>query len=171
VKQPQRSDWVLFYERGIALERSQRWERAEADFLKALELAPDESYVMNYLGYSWTEQGRNLQRAKAMIERAAEKRPNDGAIIDSLGWVVLRLGDVQGAVRLLERAAELQPSDATINLHLGDAYWASGRKLQAQFQWRRALQLNPEPDDVPKLQTKLRESEVALGNLPVAATP
>jgi tetratricopeptide (TPR) repeat protein len=170
VKQPRRGDWVLFYERGIANERSQNWTRAEADFQRALELSPGEPFVLNYLAYSWTEQGRNLARARAMIEEALQKRPNDGAIIDSLGWIALRQGHTAEAVGLLERATELDPSDPTINFHLGDAYWAAGRKLLAQFQWRRALTLNPDADDVPKLQAKLRESERALGNLPIAAT-
>ncbi len=166
VPHPIRANWPLFYERGIALERSQNWPRAEADFTRALELSPDEPYVLNYLGYSWTEQNKNLPRARQMIERAVEQRPNDGAVIDSLGWVVLRQGDVAGAVKLLQRAAELQPVDATVNLHLGDAYWAAGRKLEAQFQWRRSLNLSPEPDDVPRLEAKLRESEMVLGNVP-----
>jgi Flp pilus assembly protein TadD len=126
--------------------------------------------VLNYLGYSWTEQGVNLPQARRMIERAVELRPNDGAIIDSLGWVTFRQGETRKAVALLEKAVELTPSDSTVNLHLGDAYWAVGRKLEAQFQWRRALTLNPEPEDVPKLQSKLRESEQALGNLPVGKT-
>jgi tetratricopeptide (TPR) repeat protein len=166
VSRPTKANWPLFYERGIALERSQNWPRAEADFQRALELSPDEPYVLNYLGYSWTEQNMNLPRARQMIERAVEQRPNDGAVIDSLGWVVLRQGNVAEAVRLLQRATELQPADATVNFHLGDAYWAAGRKLEAQFQWRRSLNLSPEPDDVPRLEAKLRESEIVLGNLP-----
>jgi Flp pilus assembly protein TadD len=166
VAHPVKANWPLFYERGIALERSQNWPRAEADFKHALELSPDEPYVLNYLGYSWTEQNKNLPRARQMIERAVEQRPNDGAVIDSLGWVVLRQGNVTEAVRLLQRASELQPADATVNFHLGDAYWAAGRKLEAQFQWRRSLNLSPEPDDVPRLEAKLRESEIVLGNLP-----
>ncbi len=166
VARPTQANWPLFYERGIALERSQNWPRAEADFQRALELSPDEPYVLNYLGYSWTEQNKNLPRARQMIERAVELRPNDGAVIDSLGWVVLRQGNVTEAVRLLQRASELQPADATVNFHLGDAYWAAGRKLEAQFQWRRSLNLSPEPDDVPRLEAKLRESEIVLGNLP-----
>lgn len=169
VQHPTQSNWPLFYERGIALERSQNWARAEADFQHALELSPDEPYVLNYLGYSWTEQNKNLPRARQMIERAVEQRPNDGAVIDSLGWVVLRQGNVPEAVRLLQRASELQPADATVNFHLGDAYWAAGRKLEAQFQWRRSLNLSPEQDDVPRLEAKLRESEIALGNLPAPA--
>jgi len=172
IPHPDRGNWPLFYERGISLERSNNWPLAEADFLHALELAPDEPDVLNYLAYSWTEQGKNLPRARKMLERAVEQRPNDGAVVDSLGWVVLHQGDVPGGLRLLEHAVELDPTDATVNYHLGDAYWATGRKLEAQFQWRRALSLKPEPEDVAKLQAKLHESEVALGNLPSAkATP
>lgn len=155
---PQRASWPLYYSRGIALDRARQWERAEADLLLALELQPDQPFVLNYLGYSWTEQGRNFTRARQMIERAVQIRPNDGEITDSLGWVLLRQGDVRGAVKYLERAVELEPEDPTINGHLGDAYWAAGRKLEAQFQWRRALNLKPEADDVPKLQAKLREA-------------
>ena len=166
---PGRGNWALFYNRGIALERSKQWTRAEADMLKALELFPDQPFVLNYLGYSWTEQGRNLQRARQMIERAAELRPNDGEIADSLGWVVYRQGDVRAAVKHMERAVELEPGDATINGHLGDVYWAAGRKLEAQYQWRRSLTLNPDPDDVPKLQAKIRDGEQAL-RLPAPTT-
>jgi tetratricopeptide (TPR) repeat protein len=165
---PARQDWPLFYDRGIALERAKDWGRAESDFLTALRLAPDQPYVLNYLGYSWTEQGRNLARARQMIERAVEQRPNDGAVIDSLGWVMLRQGDVAGAVKSLERAVELVTEDATLNGHLGDAYWAAGRRQEAMYQWRRALSLKPEPEDVPGLEAKLHESERALG---VAAVP
>lgn len=168
---PSKASWPLFYERGIALERSQNWDRAEADFQHALQLSPDEPFVLNYLGYSWTEQGRNLPKARQMIQRAVDQRPNDGSIIDSLGWVALRQGDVKEAVKLLQRAAELEPADPTVNLHLGDAFWAAGRKLEAQFQWRRSLTLSPEPEDVPKLEAKLRESEIALGNLPAPTKP
>jgi Flp pilus assembly protein TadD len=165
---PDRGNWPLFYERGIAHERAQDWPKAEADFLHALELSPDEPDVLNYLAYSWTERGTHLTRARKMLERAVEQRPNDGAILDSLGWLVLRQGDKPMALKILEHAVELDSTDATVNGHLGDAYWAAGRKLEAQFQWRRALTLAPEPEDVPKLKAKLLESEVALGNLPSA---
>jgi Flp pilus assembly protein TadD len=159
IPHPERNDWPLFYDRGVSLERAKQWSRAESDFLTALQLAPDQPFVLNYLGYSWTEQGHNLSRARQMIEKALEIRPDDGSIVDSLGWLLLREGDTAGAVRQLEHAVELQPEDATINGHLGDAYWAAGRKREAQFQWHRALTLNPEPEEISGLEKKLHEAE------------
>lgn len=153
-----RASWTVYYARGIAEERSQQWDKAEADFKQALRLAPDQPYVLNYLGYSWADQGKNLAEAGRMLQRAAALRPNDGSIVDSLGWVMLRQGETAQAVRLLEQAAEISPEDATINGHLGDAYWAAGRKLEAGYQWRRALTLNPDPDDAAKLEAKLHEA-------------
>ena len=91
-----------------------------------------------------------------MIQKAVAGRPDDGAIIDSLGWVMLRQGEIPQAVTPLQRAVELEPEDSTINAHLGDAYAAAGRTLEAQYQWRRALTLNPKPDDVTKLEAKLQ---------------
>ena len=163
---PQQAHWPLYYDRGIALERSGQWDRAEADFLLALRFAPDQPHVLNYLGYSWTEQGRNLERAKEMIEKAVQQRPNDGAMVDSLGWVAMRMGDIPTAVRLLERATELEPADATINGHLGDAYWEAGRRLEAIFQWRRALNLKPDPEEKDRIEKRLRPAEQQLGIAP-----
>ena len=90
-----------------------------------------------------------------MIQAAVQARPNDGAITDSLGWIQFRQGDTAAAVKTLERAVELDPEDSTINSHLGDAYSAVGRKIEAQYQWRRALTLKPTPEDAAKLQAKL----------------
>jgi len=154
---PRRTAWTLFYARGIANDRAGNWTKAERDLQRALEMVPDHPYVLNYLGYSWADQGRNLPKARALLEKAMERKPNDGAITDSLGWALFRQGDIPGAIRLLERAVELQPTDAVINFHLGDAYWAAGRKREAQFQWRRALLFNPEPVDKVKLEAKLQE--------------
>jgi tetratricopeptide (TPR) repeat protein len=150
-------DWPLFYARGIARERSGDWARGEADLLQALSLAPEQPYVLNYLGYTWAEQGKNLDRAKAMLLRATELRPQDGNIADSLGWVLFRLGELPGAVTWLEKSVELEPRSSVINDHLGDAYWAAGRQREAQFQWRRALTLDPEPEEMPKIEAKLRD--------------
>ena len=147
--------WLL-YSRGIALERAKKWDRAEKDFERALRLNPDQPYVLNYLAYSWVEQGVNLQRARKMIERAVEQRPDDGYIVDSLGWVLYRLEDFKEAVVHLERAVELRPRDPTINDHLGDAYWRADRRREARFQWKRALTLDPEPEMVSAIEDKVR---------------
>ena len=138
--------WSLFYARGIAFERSKQWNRAEADFLKALELQPEQPDVLNYLAYSWVEQGINQDRALQMLERAVQLRPNSGHIIDSLGWALFKLGKFEDAVPLLERAVELMPEDPVLLDHLGDSYWRVGRIAEARFQWERALRNKPEPD-------------------------
>ena len=151
----ERRHWRPLYARGISLERSQQWDRAEADFLKALELEPNQPFVLNYLGYSWVDQGTHLQRALKMIERAVDLRPNDGYIIDSLGWALFRLGEYGDAVTHLERAVELRPDDPTINDHLGDAYWRVGREVEARFQWSRALILEPEEDQISGIESKI----------------
>jgi tetratricopeptide (TPR) repeat protein len=147
--------WSLFYSRGIALERSGQWKQSEADLLHALELKPDQPLVLNYLGYSWIDKGENLERGLKMIEKAVELRPEDGYIVDSLGWAHYRLGDYSSAVQYLEKAIELVPEDPTINDHLGDAYWQSGRPSEARFQWRRALQFGPETDEIKPIEAKL----------------
>lgn len=151
----QLSHWRLLYGRGIALERTQQWDRAEADFLAALDLEPDQPFVLNYLGYSWVEQGVNLDQARGMIETAVRLRPRDGYIVDSLGWVLYQLGDYEGAVRQLERAVELRPNDPVINDHLGDAFWLANRVHEARFQWRRALGFDPEDDVRANIEAKL----------------
>jgi tetratricopeptide (TPR) repeat protein len=147
--------WRLVYSRGIALERSKQWERAEAALGHALELRPEDPYVLNYLGYSWVDRGLHLERAEAMIRRATELRPEDGFIADSLGWVYYRTGRFERAVVELERAVALEPEDPVINEHLGDAYWQVGRFSEARFQWQRALRFKPEAERIADLQSKL----------------
>jgi tetratricopeptide (TPR) repeat protein len=147
--------WSLFYNRGVALERSGEWPRAEADLLHALEMKPDQPMVLNYLGYSWIDRGENLERGLDMIKKAVELRPEDGYIVDSLGWARYRMGDYADAVQHLEKAIELVPEDPTINDHLGDAYWQTGRQVEARYQWRRALQLGPQETEVKTIEAKL----------------
>src|ERR1700753_901707 len=146
---------VWYYYRGICEERSKQWSKAEADMRKALELQPDQPHVLNYLGYSWIDQGVNLDEGMKMIKRAVEQRPDDGYIVDSLGWAYFRLGNYEEAVKNLERAIDLKPEDPTINDHLGDAYWRVGRTLEAKFQWAHARDLKPEPEDLPKIEAKI----------------
>ena len=147
--------WTLYYARGVALERAKMWERAESDFLKALELEPEQPFVLNYLGYSWIERGERLVEAREMIERAVELRPDDGYIVDSLGWARYQQGEYGGAVEALEHAVELEPNDPIINDHLGDAYWQVGRRMEARFQWERALVLEPTEEDAKRIRDKL----------------
>ncbi|HEX3884720.1 MAG TPA: tetratricopeptide repeat protein [Stellaceae bacterium] len=147
--------WAMFYDRGVALERSHQWDRAEGDLLHALQLKPDQPMVLNYLGYSWIDRGQNLDRGVKMIEQAVELRPDDGYIIDSLGWAHYRMGDYAGAVGYLEKAVELVPEDPTINDHLGDVYWQVGRLTEARYQWRRALQFGPEEKEIKPIEAKL----------------
>ncbi|MBO9589241.1 tetratricopeptide repeat protein [Devosia sp.] len=130
------ADWRFYYVRGIANERAKHWPQAEADFLKALDLNPDQPSVLNYLGYSWIDMDMNLDEALGMIEKAVEAQPQDGYVVDSLGWAFYKLGRINEAVETLERAVMLRPNDAEINDHLGDAYWKAGRRLEAQFQWK-----------------------------------
>jgi tetratricopeptide (TPR) repeat protein len=151
----EKTNWVYYYYRGICEERSKQWSKAEGDMRKALELQPEQPHVLNYLGYSWIDQGINLDEGMKMIKRAVEQRPDDGYIVDSLGWAYYRIGNYDDAVKNLERAVDLRPEDPTINDHLGDGYWRVGRTLEAKFQWAHARDLKPEPEDLPKIEAKI----------------
>ncbi len=153
--QPESRHWRLFYGRGIAFERTRRWELAERDLLQALDFVPDQAYVLNYLGYSWIDRGEHYDRAEEMVAKAVDLRPRDGYIADSLGWVYFRTGRYDEAVEELERAAALEPLDPVVNEHLGDAYWKTGRRIEARFQWRRALDFDPDPERVEGLRQRL----------------
>jgi tetratricopeptide (TPR) repeat protein len=152
---PQRDNWTLFYFRGICYERSNQWPKAEADFKKALELNPDQPLVLNYLGYSWVDKGLNLEQAFKMLRRAVELQPNDGYIVDSLGWAHFKLGQYKEAAQTLERAINLKPADPVLNDHLGDAYWRVDRRIEAHFQWNHARDMGPEPEDLPAILKKI----------------
>lgn len=149
-------NWQLLYARGMSYERFGNIPRAEADLQKAIEFKPDHPYLLNYLGYSWADQGKHMEKAIELITKAASLRPDDGYITDSLGWVYYKLGDYGDAVTTLEKAIELLPTDPTINDHLGDAYWQVGRKQEARFQWQRALN-NNKKDELPSavIQSKI----------------
>lgn len=152
--------WFVHYARAISYERLGIWEQAETDFRKALELNPDHPQVLNYLGYSLVEKQIKLDEALSMIERAVERQPDSGYIVDSLGWVLYRLGKYDEAIVHMERAAELMPVDPVVNDHLGDVLWAVGRHTEAEFQWKRALSFvdedKPSPDiDPDRIRRKL----------------
>jgi tetratricopeptide (TPR) repeat protein len=155
VDEPTKQNWALFYSRGVSNERLKNWPAAEADFKQALELNPDESLILNYLGYSWVDQGMNLKQAMDYIRQAVKLKPDDGYYVDSLGWAYYRIGNMPAAVEHLERAVELRPDDPIINDHLGDAYWRVGRTLEAKYQWEQALSLEPEPEQEKTLHEKI----------------
>jgi Flp pilus assembly protein TadD len=150
-----KADWRIFYFRGVSFERSKHWPDAEADFKQALVINPNQPQVLNYLGYSWVDMGMNLDQALNMIKTAVDLRPNDGYIVDSLGWAYFKLSRYDEAVTQLERAVELKPEDSVINDHLGDAFWRVGRKLEATFQWKHARDLGPDPEERDKIVKKL----------------
>lgn len=149
--------WTVYYSRGISLERTGKWQEAEQDFLTALEKNPEDPFILNYLGYSWLEKGKNLTNAKNMIAQAIEKSPDNGYIMDSFGWAFYKTGEYDRAVRILEIAVELEPGNSLINDHLGDAYWKVGRKREAYYQWQKALNFNFEitPTDISRINFKL----------------
>ena len=157
LQKPAKFHWKYYYSRGVCFERLKDWSSAEKDLLQARKLDPDQALVLNYLGYSWVDQGFHLNKAMGFIRRAVELKPDDGYFVDSLGWAHFRLGNYKKASVELERAVELKPDDPVINDHLGDAYWRVGRKLEAQFQWSQALTLEPEAKDIIKIKSKIKD--------------
>lgn len=162
IPNPGRQHWAYFYARGTCFERLKNWPAAEKDLQKALALVPDQPLVLNYLGYSWIDQGINIKQGTALIEQAVALKPDDGYIVDSLGWAHFRQGNFTDAVNYLERAVELKPDDPVLNDHLGDALWRVGRQREARFQWDQSLSLKPEPEDAERTRKKINEGLVAL---------
>ena len=156
IPEVQNSDWIIYYSRGIAYEQSKDWKSAELDFLQALNLSPNQPFVMNYLGYAWAEQGIHLIKANSLIVKAVKQRPRDGYIADSFGWVLYQTGDYKKAIPVLERAVRLRPNDATINDHLGDAYWKVGRFLEARFQWIRSTKMKLKNEHLEVINKKIK---------------
>ena len=142
----ERELWPLYYARAIAFDFMDRWDDAEKDLMAALDKFPDNPIILNYLGYSYADKNINLEKAKEMISRALMAAPTDAYIIDSMGWILYRMGYYKEAIKYLERAAMLRPYHMVINDHLGDAYWKVGRKLEARYMWQRAVDYYDETD-------------------------
>jgi len=168
--EPDAGHWTYWYARGTSYERIKNWPKAEADLLKANELSPDQPLVLNYLGYSWVDRNIHLKRGLSFIEDAVKLKPDDGYIVDSLGWAHFRLGNYQEAAKHLERAVELRPADPILNDHLGDAYWRIGRIREARYQWQQSLTLDPEPENERKTRAKIVSGLPKLGTIKAAAT-
>jgi tetratricopeptide (TPR) repeat protein len=158
--------WLLYYTRGIAYERAKRWDESEADLKQSLKLKPNNPSVMNYLAYSWVDRGVNVEQGLDMLKQAVAARPEDGYIVDSLGWAYYKLGKYEEAVKYLEQAIMLEPGLSAINDHLGDAYWKVGRHNEARFQWQHALTMKPEKEDEPKIRRKLEVGLEEVASVP-----
>jgi tetratricopeptide (TPR) repeat protein len=157
IGKPEAKDWPIFFARGICNERSGNWDASERDLLLALQLKPNQPELLNYLGYSWIERNKNINEAKNMVAAAVQARPDDGQIIDSMGWALFKINDYDSASKFLERAAELMPYDAVVNDHLGDSYWKQGRLNEAKFQWNRVLKYNNSEEIIEKkIRAKLK---------------
>jgi Flp pilus assembly protein TadD len=149
-------DWRLLYARAASLEQAGRWKDAERDLSVALKQRPDEPELLNFLAYSWIDRGERLDEALVMVKKAVDANPQSGAMLDSLGWAYFRLGDFKTAVAKLEDAVVLEPADPDVNNHLGDAYWRVGRKVEAEYQWRRVLILQPSAKLKTEIDLKLK---------------
>lgn len=139
----------------ISYEQLEEDHLAEDSFQAALRKNPQDPFTLNYLGYWWADEGRNLEDAIDLIERAVRLRPRSGYFVDSLGWVHFKLGNLDLAVAFLEQATILEPVDPVISDHLGDAYWATGRFVEARFKWRYAMSITDDDDLKAKLTAKL----------------
>jgi tetratricopeptide (TPR) repeat protein len=166
---PETADWKLLYMRAVDFEESDHWPDAERDLQAALKQRPDEPELLNFLGYSWIDRGVNLKEGMAMVQKAVSLQPGSGAMIDSLGWAYYRLGDYPSAVEKLEAAILLEPGDPDVNNHLGDAYWRVGRKVEAGFQWRHVLSLDPPEKLKAEAELKLAKGLDAAPGAPVVA--
>jgi tetratricopeptide (TPR) repeat protein len=151
---PSRDLWTLWMLRGGALERAGNWSDAEPALRKALALAPDQPIVLNYLGYAELERRQNIAEAKALVEKASRLAPDDAAITDSVGYADYLQGNYATAIATFEKAVAGDPGESSINEHLGDAYWAVGRRLEARFAWAAAL-VQAEPADKTRLHAKI----------------
>jgi tetratricopeptide (TPR) repeat protein len=143
----------------------------EADLQAAIAVEPDRPELLNFLGYAWVNRGVRVQEGLALIQRAADARPDQGYIIDSLGWAYFRLGQMDKAIEYLERAAELSPTDSEVIDHLGDAYWRAGRETEARFEWTAALDLKPDAVREATLRSKLDKGLPAAAGASLASRP
>ena len=142
--------------RGVAYERIGEWSKAEKDLLASLEVNPDQAYVINYLAYSWIEQGIKIDKSLSMLKKANKLRSNDPYITDSLGWALFKLERFKEAKEYLQLAVSLLPADPIVNDHYGDALWKNGNEIQARYYWNYVLKLEKTEDEQKKIiQNKL----------------
>jgi tetratricopeptide (TPR) repeat protein len=139
----------LLYDHALTAEKLDRFDILESNLKRLIQLKPDHAHAYNALGYSYAERNVRLPEARQLIEKALEFAPADFFIIDSLGWVLYRMGDLRGAAQQLRRAWEGR-SDGEIGAHLGEVLWALGERDEARRIWKEALQTSPENDTLQK---------------------
>ncbi|HVE71576.1 MAG TPA: tetratricopeptide repeat protein [Thermoanaerobaculia bacterium] len=152
-------DVDLQFQLGSVLERSGDRPASEKVFLTILEKNPDHAPSLNYLGYMWAENGKNLERAHEMLIKAVSQEPTNGAYVDSLGWVYFRMGNLELAEKYLVDATTLLPRDATVHEHLGDVLAKRGDMSRALQSYQKALSLDPDAKEVEKIRAKIAELE------------
>ena len=140
--------------RGVAYERIDQWDKAEADLLNSLSISPNNAYVINYLAYSWIEKGIKIEKSLNMLKKANALQPNDGYIIDSLGWALFKLKNYKEAKKYLQLAVQSMASDPVINDHYADSLWMNNNSLQARFYWNYVLKLEKTEE---KLKKKIKQ--------------
>ncbi len=146
----------LLYRRGGSYERIGEYKKSDNDLLLALKLIPNNSYVLNYLAYSWLERDKNINKAILMLEKAYNENDNDPYIIDSVGWAYYLTGRYVDAEKYMRRALELMPNDPIVNDHYGDILWKMNRKIQAQYFWKSVLRMSDaEKEMIDKIKEKL----------------
>lgn len=142
--------------RGVAYERTDQWDKAEVDLLSSLQASPNDAYIINYLAYSWIEKGKNVEKALNMLRKANNLKPNDGYIIDSLGWALFKLKRFKEAKNYLELAVQHMASDPVVNDHYADTLWMNKKGLQARYYWSYVLKLKKTEDKLKEeIQKKL----------------
>jgi len=131
----------LLYRRGGSYERIKKYKKADEDLINALNINPEDAYILNYLAYSWLERNYKIKEAIVMLEKAYSYKSNDPYIIDSIGWAYYLIDDYLKAEKFLKRAVELMPNDPIVNDHYGDILWKLDRKIQARYFWGNVLEM------------------------------
>jgi tetratricopeptide (TPR) repeat protein len=152
-----KNDVEIHFQLGALYDKMGEFDKMVTEMKEVLRLDPTHADALNYLGYSYSEQGIHLEEALQLIQKANELKPNMGYITDSLGWVYYKLGDYEKAVIELEKANQLTPEDPTITEHLADSYIKLSRIEKAIEYYEKALGLDPKPDHKERLQKKIKD--------------
>jgi len=153
-KQPDQPD--LLYDLALTAEKLERFDLLETHLRKLIQVKPDHAHAYNALGYSFADRNLRLPEARKLVEKALELAPEDYFIIDSLGWVLYREGDLKGAARELRRAYGGRP-DAEIGAHLGEVLWMLGERDEARRIWDESLKAGPDNETLQKTIKRLRK--------------